>query len=222
MFNLQDYETVEERLEKFWKQYPDGRIETELIEATGTRFIVLARVFRTEADARYWTSGLAYENISERGVNSTSALENCETSAIGRALANAGFATKGKRASREEMSKVTRGSFERTKPTGGITSQPDAWSINVENPADPLEVKETTMPTRGVEDLLVNELGAEEIPSCKHGLMQLKEGTAKTGKAYHGYTCPQGVGVPRTEQCPAIWYELSPSGKWRPQKPKDY
>ena len=39
-FNLQDYETVEERLLKFWKDYPDGRIETELIEATANRFIV--------------------------------------------------------------------------------------------------------------------------------------------------------------------------------------
>jgi hypothetical protein len=48
-------------------------------------------------------TGLASESISDRGVNSTSALENCETSAIGRALANAGYAAKGKRASREEM-----------------------------------------------------------------------------------------------------------------------
>ena len=40
-FNLEDYETVEERLIKFWKEHPDGRIETELIEATPTRFIVI-------------------------------------------------------------------------------------------------------------------------------------------------------------------------------------
>ena len=46
-FNLEDYETVEERLIKFWKEHPDGRIETELIEATSTRFIVVARIFRT-------------------------------------------------------------------------------------------------------------------------------------------------------------------------------
>jgi hypothetical protein len=87
-FDLSNYETVEERLTKFWKEHPDGRIETELIEATATRFIVLARIFRTEADQRHWVSGLAFEHITERGVNATSALENCETSAIGRALAN--------------------------------------------------------------------------------------------------------------------------------------
>ena len=181
MFNLQDYETVEERLEKFWKEHPDGRIETELLESNGTRFIVLARIFRTEADARYWTSGLAYENISERGVNSTSALENCETSAIGRALANAGYAAKGKRPSREEMSKAARGGFERTKPTGGVT-QADARTIKVENPADELEVKDSKMPEPGLTDLLSSELGAQEVYTCKHGQMQLMNGIGKTDK----------------------------------------
>jgi hypothetical protein len=214
MFNLNEYETVEERLEKFWKQYPDGRIETELIEATGTRFIVFARIFRTEADARYWTSGLAYENVAERGVNSTSALENCETSAIGRALANAGFATKGKRPSREEMSKAARGGFERTKPAGGI-AQPDAWTIKVENPADELEVKDSKMPEPGLNDLLATELGAQEIHMCEHGQMQMMNGKGKTDKPYFGYVCRA---TPRSAQCPAIWYTLSPSGKW--VKPK--
>lgn len=214
MFNLQDYETVEERLEKFWKEHPDGRIETELIEASGTRFIVFARIFRTEADSRYWTSGLAYENISERGVNSTSALENCETSAIGRALANAGYATKGKRPSREEMSKASRGGFERVKPTGGIKKE-DAWTIKVENPADKLEVKETKMPEPGLNEMLVNELGAEEVHTCQHGQMQVMNGIGKTDKPYFGYVCRA---TPRSAQCPAIWYTLSPSGKW--VKPK--
>ena len=107
-FNLEDYETVEERLVKFWKEYPDGRIETELIEATATRFIVYSKVYRTEADPKPWATGLAFETISDRGVNATSALENCESSSIGRALANAGYAKRGARPSREEMDKVNR------------------------------------------------------------------------------------------------------------------
>jgi len=106
MFNLDDYETVEERLVKFWKDHPDGQIHTKVLEHTSARFIVEASIYRTEADPRPWTTGLAEETVQGRGVNATSALENCETSAIGRALANAGYATKGKRASREEMSKV--------------------------------------------------------------------------------------------------------------------
>ena len=77
MFNLEDYETVEERLVKFWKEHPDGQIHTNIVEATASRFIVLAQIFRTEADARPWTTGLAEETVSGRGVNATSALENC-------------------------------------------------------------------------------------------------------------------------------------------------
>ena len=205
MFNLQDYETVEERLAKFWKEYPDGRIETELIEATPNRFIVMAKVFRTEADARYWTSGLAFEHVTEKGVNATSALENCETSAIGRALANAGFATRGKRASKEEMAKVFRLKEERI--------------IKVEKPSDPWTIEAKPMPVNLDEALtdLNNGVKPEEIPSCKHGVRKVLQGVGKTNRPYYGYGCQQ----PKNEgQCDAIWCVLDKSGKWVIPKPK--
>ncbi len=106
MFNLADYEPVEVRLEKFIKDYPDFRISTELEVVEASRYIVKAYLFKTGQDSIAWATGYAEETVSTRGVNQTSALENCETSAIGRALANAGYAPKGKRPSREEMSKV--------------------------------------------------------------------------------------------------------------------
>ena len=106
MFNLADYEPVEVRLEKFIKDYPDFRISTELEVVETSRYIVKAYLFKTSQDSIAWATGYAEETVSTRGVNQTSALENCETSAIGRALANAGYAPKGKRPSREEMSKV--------------------------------------------------------------------------------------------------------------------
>ena len=52
MFNLEDYETVEERLAKFWKDYPDGLVHTDLVEHSTNRFVVKASIFRTEADAK--------------------------------------------------------------------------------------------------------------------------------------------------------------------------
>lgn len=105
---LDDYEPVEERLEKFWADHPDGEVTTELLSNVDGVFVVKATVYRSAESQRPSGTGLAREETTATGVNKTSALENCETSAIGRALANLGYAAKGKRASREEMEKATR------------------------------------------------------------------------------------------------------------------
>lgn len=103
-FNLDDYEPVADRIERFWTDHKAGRILTEMVHRDEKSFIVKASVYRDEvgdADA----TGYAEEIIGSTNVNRTSALENCETSAIGRALANLGYAVKN-RASREEMAKA--------------------------------------------------------------------------------------------------------------------
>jgi len=173
MFNLEDYETVEERLIKFWKDHPDGQIHTKVIDYNSGRFIVEASIYRTEADARPWTTGLAEETVQGRGVNATSALENCETSAIGRALANAGYATKGKRASREEMTKVatvkkTEAIIDETKAKMAQTS---GEYIPVVKEDDPWTIKPATMPpTMGEAVATVKEIiggqTEKDIPHC--------------------------------------------------------
>jgi hypothetical protein len=104
-FNMDDYEPVEVRIARFYGDHATGRVLTDLIAYGDGNYVVKATVYRDAEDIPAAT-GYAQESVTQRGVNSTSALENCETSAIGRALANLGYATKGKRASREEMTKT--------------------------------------------------------------------------------------------------------------------
>ena len=106
-FDLSDYEPVADRIAKFWADHPEGRIITDLLDAPEGKWTVQALVFRDGGDSVSAT-GLAHEVDGQGNVNRTSALENCETSAIGRALANLGYAAKGERPSREEMVKASR------------------------------------------------------------------------------------------------------------------
>ena len=68
-FNLDDYETVEERLIKFWKEHPDGRIVTSMLSGSGSQFIVRAELYKNGSDP-VWATGLAEETVQGRGVNS--------------------------------------------------------------------------------------------------------------------------------------------------------
>ena len=109
-FNLDNYETVEERLKVFWKENPKARINTEIVHMTddGTCVTVRAEIYKMEVDARPVTTGIAQETKGQGGfANADAWMENCETSAIGRALANWKYqGSNKKRPSKEEMSKV--------------------------------------------------------------------------------------------------------------------
>ncbi len=109
-FNLDNYETVEDRLKAFWKDNPKARINTEIVHMTddGTCVTVRAEIYKMEEDARPVTTGIAQETKGQGGfANKDAWVENCETSAIGRALANWLYQGSTKpRPSREEMSKV--------------------------------------------------------------------------------------------------------------------
>jgi len=113
-FNLDEYELVETRIARFLDDYPDGRIVTHEVTGSEDRakgyWVIRASVFADHEDQHAdcpKATGWAFEIEGTAGANATAALENCETSAIGRALANAGYQSK-KRSSQEEMKKVAR------------------------------------------------------------------------------------------------------------------
>jgi hypothetical protein len=224
MFNLLEYEPVEVRLEKFIKDYPAFRISTELEVVEATRYIVKAYLYKDSADVVAWATGYAEETVTSRGVNQTSALENCETSAIGRALANAGYAPKGKRPSREEMTKVV--TQRAIKPAvqdleaairkaDAEPAEQDYWTTPVNQYNNVVDAPVTLNKAM---DLVQDILGtgeAVEAPSCEHGHMQWREGQ-KNGKAWGGYFC--NTAISSAHRCPTKWYNLGSDGKFQPQK----
>lgn len=111
-FNLADYETVEERLRRFWKDHPNGAIITQNQTTEGDRerkqWVVYAEVYFNHDDIRPRGTGMAFETDGVGMAQTTAAMETCESSSIGRALANCGYSGN-KRASRTEMEKVQRG-----------------------------------------------------------------------------------------------------------------
>ena len=228
MFNLADYETVEVRLEKFIKDYPDSRIATELEVCDKDRYIVKAYLYKAATDTVAWTTGYAEEKVTDRGVNSTSALENCETSAIGRALANAGYAAKGKRPSREEMSKVVatkvakpvvQDLVQAIKAADKETAEQDYWTTPVNQY---IKVVDAPITLEKALDLVQDIIGtgeAQETPQCKHGHMKWREGETR-GRAWGGYQCTHINNQGGEPKCDAIWYNIGSDGKWHPQKAK--
>jgi len=194
MFDLSKYMTAEERIELFKADNPEMRYDTE--HGVYGEFVwVKAKVFRFFDDPTPIYTGLAMESMK-----TPFALEKAETSAYGRCITNSGdpkYSTtkeglKAPRANREEMVKVA--AIENDKTSARIEADlTNNWESFI---AD--EPKITTL-AQGVE-LVQQTLGATQIPECKHGVMQYKEGVSAKGP-YSGYVCSG----PRGSQCPAKW-----------------
>ena len=110
-FDLNQYQTVQERIDLFWEKYPAGRFDLQIVNLTDTQVIIRAQVWTDKTEEHPTTVDFAEERIGTSPVNKISHVENCSTSALGRAISALGneFSPKGKRPSREEMEKVARG-----------------------------------------------------------------------------------------------------------------
>ena len=95
------YAPVTERIKAFRMIHPEGGITTEIVSIEGGVCVIRAMV--TTAEGQVLGTGTAYEKESSSYINKTSYIENCETSAVGRALGMAGYGIDGSMASAEEL-----------------------------------------------------------------------------------------------------------------------
>ena len=220
MFDLSQYETVDQRLEKFWIKYPDGAITTELVAYKDDRFIFKASVYKTYADSLPFATGFAEEIVSGRGVNATSACENAESSAIGRALHTGGISkhSEGKpRPSAEEMKKVQANQpkpfAEKLADKITIEKEDDPWTTKAVLPA-PSAAEAVAL----VQEVLGGSKVDDDIPSCQHGVMAFSEGVSKkNNKPWAQFRCQNPAGG-FLEKCEPVWLEINKDGQWVKQR----
>ena len=96
-----DYAEVNQRIKAFRMCHPNGTITTEIISIENGVVIMKASVY--DEDGKVLGSGYAYEKENSTFINQTSYIENCETSAVGRALGMCGFGIDTSVASYEEV-----------------------------------------------------------------------------------------------------------------------
>src|SRR5919206_4446029 len=121
-FDGGEYAPVAQRITLFYARYPTGRIITKLVSRSGREVIFQALVYRAAHDARPAATGWAAEREGDGEVNAVACVENTETSAIGRALANLGFTAARRRPSREEMTRAAQSSERRAGRGAGAAS----------------------------------------------------------------------------------------------------
>jgi len=158
-FDLSNYETVEQRLVRWWAAYPNGRVYTCMMNYTGDACVFYCELYADKDDKVPVATGYAEEIKSDRGVNATSFVENCETSAIGRAIANCPLQApaSGLRPSRNEMQKVERLSTSQQEhtPSGAFATPKQIGYIKK-------LAKDAGLDDLGLLELIQRELNSDE------------------------------------------------------------
>jgi hypothetical protein len=193
---LEGYESVAERLEKFWNLYPSGRVSVEIVYQDGSRYIVKSDLYRDIDDLIPFATDYAEEIRSNAN---KFPLENASTSAIGRSMHSGGlskFSDGIARPSFEEMRRVNLSVVPTAEVGMTVTEVRDPWSFGA------------------AVDSTVNAIVAGEAPSeaplCAHGHRIWKEGESARGK-YAGWVCSEKN---KANQCKAEWLKLSADGRW--------
>jgi hypothetical protein len=225
---LDNYEASRERLERWNRTFPNGRIETRIVEFSAEKGYVLveAKAFKGKPhnddcticqdiveqpagiDYAYGYQGAYQQNMKRWFVEDTvtSAIMRVQQLVMGGA----------ERSTREIMEQV-----EKVPAAVANADATDYWTTkfgDVPSFKTAAEAEQSGVPSLGSSiDEIAKQLGGElvaEAPQCSHGHRVWRTGTsAKTGKAWGNYSCVER----KPKQCEPLWYVMTSSGKWQPQ-----
>ena len=214
---LDNYEASRERLERWNRTFPLGRIETRIVEFSAEKGYVLveAKAFRhmddlepAGIDYAYGYQGAYQQNMRRWFVEDsvTSAIMRVQQLVMGGA----------ERSTKEIMEQV-----EKTPAKIANTDSTDYWTTkfgDVPSYKTAADAEQAGIPSLGSSmDEVAKQLGGElvaEAPQCRHGHRVWRTGkSAKTGKDWANYSC---VGR-KPDQCEPVWYVFTSDGTWKPQ-----
>ena len=214
---LDNYEASRERLERWLKTFPNGRIETRIVEFSAEKGYVLveARAFKgidsvlpDGVDFAFGYQGAYQQNMKRWFVEDTvtSAIMRVQQLVMGGA----------ERSTKEIMEQV-----EKTTAKTANTDSTDYWTTkfgDVPSYKTAAEAEQSGIPSLGSSmDEIAKQLGGqlvEEAPQCAHGHRIWKQAHEGAPKNWGGYFCTERT---KATQCSPNWYVLASDGKWKPQ-----
>ena len=190
---LDNYETANDTIIRFRKEYPTGRIVTHIQEvnlAAGT-ILIRAEIFREYEDTVPSAVDIAYGNVATLPQNMKKwFVEDCSTSAISRAIKLLSPSTT--RPSREDMARVE---YEATPSK----ESDDLWATLTVTKSEAATGAEALS---NLLTLVKEDASPQRNPFCTHGEMRLNKSKPGAAKAWSGFFCPAKE---RDSQCTPIW-----------------
>lgn len=129
-----EYIEVNERVKAFRMLYPEGTIETDIIHLDTEAGLVVMKATASN-DGKTLGTGMSYERESSSYINKTSYIENCETSAVGRALGFLFLGSTDSICSADELNNALQAQARNEKPKRSFNLPPEA-----EQNSDPLNL----------------------------------------------------------------------------------
>ena len=220
-FNLDDYETVAQRVMRLKDSFPESRITTEVVSLNHEKGEVLAKAYVHVGDilaGSDYAFGVAatYPQSMRKFY-----VEDTVTSAVGRALSL--VLDTDKKPTREDMQKVqahnkVKAKVEEVKAKMADTSQQYVPVAKADDPWTQWEAAPVATMEQAVEMVQQVLGGTAADESCVHGARIWKTGTSKAGKPWGHWRCPAQAtrDMPGGEvPCDPIWYEIAKDGSWQ-------